>query len=137
MRLTEKETNILKYLYRAGGKSVAREELLAEVWGYNAGVTTHTLETHIYRLRQKDRTRRRLRAPAAHRGGRVSTGAVTLDIQIDANRRVIRRPRPFAHVVMYARGAGEPLRQAGRGPVVIQPQAAVGHAKIQRPIAPP
>ena len=53
VRLTEKETNILKYLYRAGGKPVPREELLAEVWGYNAGVTTHTLETHIYRLRQK------------------------------------------------------------------------------------
>lgn len=53
VRLTEKETNILKYLYRAGGKPVSREELLTEVWGYNAGVTTHTLETHIYRLRQK------------------------------------------------------------------------------------
>ncbi|VXB86689.1 response regulator transcription factor [Brevundimonas sp. G8] len=53
VRLTEKETNILKYLYRAGAKSVSREELLTEVWGYNAGVTTHTLETHIYRLRQK------------------------------------------------------------------------------------
>ena len=53
IRLTEKETNILKYLYRAGGKSVSREELLTEVWGYNAGVTTHTLETHVYRLRQK------------------------------------------------------------------------------------
>jgi DNA-binding response OmpR family regulator len=53
VRLTEKETNILKYLYRAGEKPVSREELLAEVWGYNAGVTTHTLETHIYRLRQK------------------------------------------------------------------------------------
>ena len=53
IRLTEKESNILKYLYRAGGKPVAREELLSEVWGYNAAVTTHTLETHIYRLRQK------------------------------------------------------------------------------------
>ena len=53
IRLTEKETNILKYLYRAGAKAVSREELLTEVWGYNAGVTTHTLETHIYRLRQK------------------------------------------------------------------------------------
>ena len=53
IRLTEKETNILKYLYRAGGKPVAREELLHEVWGYNSGVTTHTLETHVYRLRQK------------------------------------------------------------------------------------
>jgi DNA-binding response OmpR family regulator len=53
IRLTDKETNILKYLYRAGGKAVSREELLTEVWGYNAGVTTHTLETHVYRLRQK------------------------------------------------------------------------------------
>lgn len=53
VRLTEKETAILKYLLRAGAKSVARETLLAEVWGYNAGVSTHTLETHIYRLRQK------------------------------------------------------------------------------------
>ena len=53
IRLTEKETSILKYLYRAGEKPVTREELLAEVWGYNAGVTTHTLETHVYRLRQK------------------------------------------------------------------------------------
>ena len=53
IRLTEKEANILKYLYRAGMKPVPREELLAEVWGYNAGVTTHTLETHVYRLRQK------------------------------------------------------------------------------------
>lgn len=53
IRLTDKETNILKYLYRAGATPVSREELLTEVWGYNAGVTTHTLETHIYRLRQK------------------------------------------------------------------------------------
>jgi DNA-binding response OmpR family regulator len=53
IRLTEKETNILKYLYRAQDGVVAREVLLHEVWGYNAGVTTHTLETHIYRLRQK------------------------------------------------------------------------------------
>lgn len=53
VRLTEKETNILKYLYRAADNVVARDVLLHEVWGYNAGVTTHTLETHIYRLRQK------------------------------------------------------------------------------------
>ena len=52
-RLTEKETAILKYLLRAGEKVVSRDTLLHEVWGYNAGVTTHTLETHIYRLRQK------------------------------------------------------------------------------------
>ena len=53
LRLTEKETAILRYLYRAGQAVVAREVLLKEVWGYNAAVTTHTLETHIYRLRQK------------------------------------------------------------------------------------
>ena len=53
IRLTEKETNILKYLYRNQQRAVPRDELLTEVWGYNAGVTTHTLETHIYRLRQK------------------------------------------------------------------------------------
>jgi DNA-binding response OmpR family regulator len=53
LRLTEKETNIIKYLMRSGEKSIGREELLREVWGYRANVTTHTLETHIYRLRQK------------------------------------------------------------------------------------
>jgi DNA-binding response OmpR family regulator len=53
VRLTEKETAILKYLYRAGDRVIARDTLLGEVWGYNAGVTTHTLETHVYRLRQK------------------------------------------------------------------------------------
>lgn len=53
VRLTDKETSILKYMQRAGFKTVSREELLTEVWGYNGRVTTHTLETHIYRLRQK------------------------------------------------------------------------------------
>ena len=53
LRLTEKETAILRYLYRAAPSVVRRDVLLREVWGYNAAVTTHTLETHIYRLRQK------------------------------------------------------------------------------------
>jgi DNA-binding response OmpR family regulator len=53
IRLTDKEAAILRYLYRSGAKAVPRDELLREVWGYNAAVTTHTLETHIYRLRQK------------------------------------------------------------------------------------
>ncbi|MEO0394138.1 MAG: response regulator transcription factor [Pseudomonadota bacterium] len=53
IRLTEKETAILKYLLRAGDAVVNRDTLLGEVWGYNANVTTHTLETHVYRLRQK------------------------------------------------------------------------------------
>ncbi len=53
IRLTDKETAILKFLYRAGSRPVDRKVLLTEVWGYNAAVSTHTLETHVYRLRQK------------------------------------------------------------------------------------
>ncbi|MFC7477514.1 response regulator transcription factor [Dankookia sp. GCM10030260] len=53
VRLTDKECRILKYLLRANGAAVDRTTLLADVWGFNSGVTTHTLETHIYRLRQK------------------------------------------------------------------------------------
>ena len=53
VHLTEKETAIVKFLYRVGDRPVPRDQLLDEVWGYNAAVTTHTLETHIYRLRQK------------------------------------------------------------------------------------
>ncbi len=52
-RLTDLETKLLKYLYRADGRTIYRDVLLGEVWGYNAAVDTHTLETHIYRLRQK------------------------------------------------------------------------------------
>jgi DNA-binding response OmpR family regulator len=52
VRLTEKETAILQFLYRAGG-AVGRDRLLGEIWGYNAEVQTHTLETHVYRLRRK------------------------------------------------------------------------------------
>ena len=53
VRLTEKETAILVYLKSAGDKPVTREELLHHVWSYVRDVETHTLETHIYRLRQK------------------------------------------------------------------------------------
>jgi DNA-binding response OmpR family regulator len=53
IRLTEKEAAILAFLHRMGARAVARQELLTEVWGYNPAVTTHTLETHIYRLRRK------------------------------------------------------------------------------------
>jgi DNA-binding response OmpR family regulator len=53
IRLTQKEAAVLKYLYGAGGQPVERQILLNEVWGYNSAVSTHTLETHIYRLRQK------------------------------------------------------------------------------------
>ena len=53
IHLTAKEAALLKFLYRADTKLVAREALLSEVWGYRAAMTTHTLESHIYRLRQK------------------------------------------------------------------------------------
>ncbi|MCW8085048.1 response regulator transcription factor [Sabulicella glaciei] len=53
IRLTETEAAILSYLHRAAPRPVPREELLGEVWGYSAAVATHTLETHIYRLRRK------------------------------------------------------------------------------------
>ncbi len=53
IHLTERETAILKYLYRGDGRVVKRETLLNEVWGYGTSIETHTLETHIYRLRQK------------------------------------------------------------------------------------
>ena len=76
VRLTEKETAILKYLYRAGDQVIGRDTLLGEVWGYNAGVTTHTLETHVYRLRQKiERDPAQCRNPG-HRARRLPAGAV-------------------------------------------------------------
>ena len=52
VRLTDKEASVLKYLYQASSP-VSRHTLLHEVWGYNARTTTHTVETHIYRLRRK------------------------------------------------------------------------------------
>lgn len=53
IKLTEKEVSILKYLYKAKKRMVSKNELLENVWNYNSEVSTHTLETHIYRLRQK------------------------------------------------------------------------------------
>ena len=76
VRLTDKECGILKFLHRAGGRPVPRQALLDGVWGYSKGVTTHTLETHIYRLRQKieaDPSRTRLLLTAA--------GGYSLDAQ--------------------------------------------------------
>jgi DNA-binding response OmpR family regulator len=70
IRLTDKETAILKFLYRAGSRVISRDVLLDEVWGYNAGVTTHTLETHVYRLRQKiERDPSRARILVTEAGG--------------------------------------------------------------------
>ena len=71
LRLTEKEAAILRYLHRADQQPVPRETLLKNVWGYNANVTTHTLETHIYRLRQKIEDQSGRGAAPCHRGGRL------------------------------------------------------------------
>jgi len=76
VRLTEKEAAILKFLYRAGAKPVPRQVLLNDVWGYNAAVTTHTLETHIYRLRQKIETE-----PANARMLLTEGGGYRLDLE--------------------------------------------------------
>ena len=72
IRLTDKETSILRYLYRSGEKPVGREELLREVWGYNANVTTHTLGNPHLPLAPEDRARRAKPEAADHRNGRVS-----------------------------------------------------------------
>lgn len=69
-RLTEKEAAIIRYLHRAGGSLVLRETLLAEVWGYSARVSTHTIETHVYRLRRKlERDPRRAEILVSEVGG--------------------------------------------------------------------
>jgi DNA-binding response OmpR family regulator len=52
IHLTEKETALLEYLGHRNSP-VTREELLAAIWGYDARIDTHTLETHIYQLRRK------------------------------------------------------------------------------------
>ena len=53
IRLTEKETDILRQLHRADQNELSRRELLRDIWGYKEGIYSHTLETHIYRLRKK------------------------------------------------------------------------------------
>lgn len=53
VKLTEKEVAIIKHLYKAAPNITSKNELLKEVWGYSPEASTHTIETHIYRLRQK------------------------------------------------------------------------------------
>ena len=53
VNLTEKEAEILLYLYKAKGEKVNKNKMLSDIWGYNENITTHTLQTHIYRLRLK------------------------------------------------------------------------------------
>jgi DNA-binding response OmpR family regulator len=79
IRLTSKECMILKFLHRLDGQPAPRTQLLHEVWGYSSAVSTHTLETHIYRLRQKieaDPSQPRLLLSVTG-GYRLSLGAVT------------------------------------------------------------
>jgi DNA-binding response OmpR family regulator len=74
VRLTGTETKLLRVISRAGGLPVSRQALLDEVWGYQNGVTTHTVETHIYRLRQKIET-----DPASPLLLRTTEGGYVLD----------------------------------------------------------
>lgn len=53
IKLTEKEVDVIKYLYKNFDKYVSKSDLQTHVWQYNEDVATHTIETHIYRLRQK------------------------------------------------------------------------------------
>ena len=53
IKLTEREVDILKYLYKNSSNIINKEDMLEDVWGYSNEATTHTVETHIYRLRQK------------------------------------------------------------------------------------
>ena len=53
IKLTEREVSVIKYLYKNAGKIVSKNDLMQEVWEYSPDVATHTVETHIYRLRQK------------------------------------------------------------------------------------
>ena len=52
-RLTVTELNLLRYMLRHAGQVVAREEILASVWGYKEGRETRTLDAHVWKLRQK------------------------------------------------------------------------------------
>ncbi|MBR1949049.1 MAG: winged helix-turn-helix domain-containing protein [Alphaproteobacteria bacterium] len=52
-KLTEREVSMIKYLYKNADRTVSKNDLMQEVWEYSADVATHTVETHIYRLRQK------------------------------------------------------------------------------------
>lgn len=72
IKLTEKETSLLRFLVHAEGRVVSRNVLMSEVWGHNANASTHTLETHVYRLRQKlawgsDRARLLVRESGGYR----------------------------------------------------------------------
>jgi DNA-binding response OmpR family regulator len=84
-RLTEKETAILARLAHERGGVVARDVLLREIWGYNPAVTTHTLETHIHRLRRKieNCSRQPTLLLTAPRGYRLKTAADRANVDDD------------------------------------------------------
>ena len=51
--LTEKENNLLIYFYNKKNEEILKKDLLTKIWGFSEKINTHTLETHIYRLKQK------------------------------------------------------------------------------------
>ena len=110
VRLTEKETAILKYLYRAGEKVITRDVLLHEVWGYNSGVTTHTLETHIYRLRQKiERDPSKAGAPG-HRCRRLQAGPLMATAPLRSADEPRPRHRASSRIPLFSELSTEQLR---------------------------
>ena len=79
IRLTDKERLLLRFLHEAGDKGIARKTLLKDVWGYADDAETHTLETHIYRLRQK------MEAHTDHNLIKVVDGIYKIDNKKPAN----------------------------------------------------
>lgn len=75
IRLTDKERLLLRFLYEAGDDGIARKQLLKDVWGYADDAETHTLETHIYRLRQK------IEQHTTHEVIKVIDGIYTIDVK--------------------------------------------------------
>ena len=53
LHLTEKENSLLNYLYNNRHLKLTKNDLLINIWGVTEGINTHTLETHLYRLKQK------------------------------------------------------------------------------------
>ena len=99
LRLTEKEAAILRFLHRADQQPVPRETLLKHVWGYNPNVTTHTLETHIYRLRQKiedNPAEAQLLVTEAGGYRLVAADGGAVRVTLDADVARLARTRPFS-----------------------------------------
>ena len=97
VRLTDKEAAVLKHLYRAQGRAVSREELLRHVWGREADLRSHALETHIHRLRRKVEPHADSPCLVVHEGGgyRLVRAGVAAHVSKAGRRREQTVPLPF------------------------------------------